>query len=471
VIYTSGSTGEPKGVMIEHRGVVNFLASMQRDFALQNTDCLLAVTTISFDIAALELYLPLAHGAKVVLASRGAASDPQQLMGMIQEHEATVLQATPATWQLLLEGGWKGQPRMKALCGGESLTKTLSGRLVGRVQELWNLYGPTETTIWSCSCKVLAVPEGGNSVEAIGRPIANTLIRILDEQRRPVAIGMVGEIYIGGVGVARGYLNRPELTAERFVEDPFQAGKAQGSAEPQARMYRTGDLGRWRADGTIEYLGRNDQQVKIRGYRIELGEIEAQLLKHAQVKEAVVLAREDVPGQKHLVAYLTHTGEAPLIEVLREHLMAGLPEHMLPGAFVVLESLPLTPNGKLDRRALPAPDGSALARPEYEPPQGEIEEALGSIWQEVLRVARVGRQDNFFDLGGHSLLAVEVAARVEDRFSITVSVRDLFSAPVLHRLAIRISRELDELNQYRSVTRHVSAGTDGIEGTMEEIEL
>jgi amino acid adenylation domain-containing protein len=309
VIYTSGSSGEPKGVMIEHRGVVNFLTSMQRHFALQPRDCLVAVTTISFDIAGLEMYLPLAYGAKVVLASRGVASDAQQLMALIKEHAATVLQATPATWQLLLEGGWKGALQMKALCGGESLTKTLSRRLIGRVQELWNLYGPTETTIWSCSRKVPAVSEDGSPVETIGRPIANTRIYILDEQREPVAIGMVGEIYIGGAGVARGYLNRTELTAERFVKDPFQADPPAGvslasHSVAQARMYRSGDLGRWRTDGTIECLGRKDQQVKIRGFRIELGEIEAQLRQHRGVMDTAVLAREDEPGDKRLVAYV-----------------------------------------------------------------------------------------------------------------------------------------------------------------------
>ena len=296
VIYTSGSTGKPKGVMVEHADVVNFLCSMQQNPGISATDCLLAVTTVSFDIAALEIYLPLVNGAKLVLASREAASDARLLMAMLEEFDVTVLQATPATWQLLLSGGWDGRSNLKALCGGEALSTDLSGKLVNRVGALWNLYGPTETTIWSCS-RQIAVPGEHGAVESIGRPIANTQIYILDSQQQAVPIGVAGEIYIGGAGVARGYLNRPELTAERFLPDPF-------SADPQARMYKTGDLGRWQADRTLEYLGRNDDQVKIRGYRIELGEIEAQLTRHEQVKEAVVVAREDVPGEKRLVAYV-----------------------------------------------------------------------------------------------------------------------------------------------------------------------
>jgi amino acid adenylation domain-containing protein len=296
VIYTSGSTGKPKGVMVQHAGVVNFLISMQQNPGVGATDRVLAVTTVSFDIAGLEIYLPLISGAQLVVASREAASDARLLMSMIEEYDVTVLQATPATWQLLLSAGWDGRSNLKALCGGEALSTALSGKLINRVGSLWNLYGPTETTIWSCGRQIV-VPDERGSVESIGRPIANTEMYILDPYRHPVPVGVAGEIYIGGAGVARGYLNRPELTAERFLSDPF-------SAESQARMYRTGDLGRWRSDGSIEYLGRNDHQVKIRGFRIELGEIEAQLLQHAQVKEAVVIAREDEPGDKRLMAYV-----------------------------------------------------------------------------------------------------------------------------------------------------------------------
>jgi amino acid adenylation domain-containing protein len=322
VIYTSGSTGHPKGVMVEHAGLVNFLSSMQQSPGIHATDCMLAVTTVSFDIAALEIYLPLLNGAKLILASREAASDAQQLMEMIEHFDVTVLQATPATWKLLLSGRWSGRPNLKALCGGEALSTDLSRELIGRVGILWNLYGPTETTIWSCGQRI-ATPDKHGFVESIGRPIANTQIYVMDSHRQLVPIGVAGEIYIGGAGVARGYLNRPELTAERFLADPF-------STDPQARMYKTGDLGRWRADGSIEYLGRNDHQVKIRGFRIELGEIEAQLASHPQVKEALVLAREDVPGEKNLVAYVVGDRSAALEtaskaapEKLRNEIVSG----------------------------------------------------------------------------------------------------------------------------------------------------
>lgn len=297
VIHTSGSTGRPKGVMVTHQSVVNFLTSMREYPGITSTDCCLAVTTISFDIAALELYLPLLNGAKVVLARREHAADASLLMSLLEQHPVSILQATPATWKLLLSADWQGRKGLKALCGGEALTAALSTQIRSRVATLWNLYGPTETTIWSCIHEIPGTPESSSSVESVGRPIANTQIYILDQDRHPIAVGTPGEIYIGGAGVARGYLNRPELTAERFLPDPF-------SPDPNARIYRTGDLGRWRADGTIEYLGRNDQQVKIRGFRVELGEIEAWLAQHAQVAEAVVTAREDATGDQRLVAHV-----------------------------------------------------------------------------------------------------------------------------------------------------------------------
>jgi acyl carrier protein len=262
---------------------------------------------------------------------------------------------------------------------------------------------------------------------------------LLDDHGQPVPIGVPGEIYIAGVGVGRGYLNRPKLTAERFLPDPF-------SADPQARMYKTGDLGRWRADGAIEYLGRNDYQVKIRGSRIELGEIESQLVRHAQVKEAVVLAREDVPGEKRLVGYvipdpLTAAENSPSVEALRTHLKAVLPEYMVPSAFVMLQSMPLTPNGKLDRRALPAPEMGAYVSRQYEAPQGEVEEILAGIWQGLLRLQRVDRHDNFFDVGGHSLLATRVISRIRELLQVTLPLRTLFDAPTVEQLAVHVKAE------------------------------
>ncbi len=456
VIYTSGSTGQPKGVMVEHRGVVNFLTSMGRDPGIGTADRVLAVTTVSFDIAALEIYLPLVNGAKLVLASREAASDAQLLMSMIEDCDITVLQATPATWKLLLGAQWRGRSTLKALCGGEAMTADLAEKLLSRVGALWNLYGPTETTIWSCLQPISPTREKRGAVESIGRPISNTRIYVLDALQRAVPVGVEGEIYIGGAGVARGYLNRPELTAQRFVADPFVSDLPAGdsiasrSVTP-ARLYKTGDLGKWCADGTVEYIGRNDQQVKIRGFRIELGEIEAQLMRHESIIEAAVIARETESwsggesGEKILVAYVVarqvQAGEAVLsAEVLRAYLKARLPEYMVPSAFVLLTQLPLTANGKLDRRALPAPAMAGNERQEYAPPQGELEQMLAGLWQEVLHVERVGREDNFFDRGGHSLAATQALTRIRSWLSTDIPMRVLFDFPVLKELAVALNK-------------------------------
>src|SRR5258708_10446351 len=314
-------------------------------------------------------------------------------------------------------------------CSGEApstLTARKASDLLPQVSR-HILYGPTETTV---DVTAWTYASGFNSSDPpIGRPIANTRVYILDTHGEPVPVGVAGELYIGGVQVARGYLNRAELTAEKFVPDPFVE-------EPGARMYRTGDLGRWLADGNIEFLGRNDLQVKIRGFRIELGEIEARLMEHPAVREAVVIAREDTPGDKRLVAYYTDAGEDSLsAEQLRSHLSARLPEYMVPAAYVRLESLPLTPHGKLDRRVLPAPESDAYSTRGYEAPQGETETRLAGIWAEELKLDRVGRHDNFFALGGHSLLAVRVVTRVRQALNLEVAIRDLFAYPVLTDLA------------------------------------
>jgi acyl-CoA synthetase (AMP-forming)/AMP-acid ligase II len=348
------------------------------------------------------------------------------------------MQATPATWRMLVSAEWEGAPGMRALCGGEALPAELASAVRGRVGGLWNVYGPTETTIWSTSEAVRGDSAGtpGGQV-AIGRPLANTRVYVLDAAGEPVPVGVAGELYIGGAGVVRGYLGRPEQTAERFVADPF-------GGEPGARMYRTGDLARWRPDGTMEFLGRTDFQVKVRGFRIELGEIEARLAEHAEVREAVVLAREDVPGDVRLVAYIVGAADAAdgvgavEAEALRAHLSERLPEYMVPAAYVRLETLPLTPNGKLDRRALPAPEGGAYASREYESPVGKVEVALAEIWAELLRVERVGRGDNFFELGGHSLLALQVVSRVRQEMDLELALAAVFEAPVLSALAERV---------------------------------
>ncbi|MGZ5075413.1 MAG: amino acid adenylation domain-containing protein [Methylobacter sp.] len=444
VIYTSGSTGKPKGVMVEHRNVVNFLNAMTKTPGMTCSDTLLAITTVSFDIAGLELFLPLINGARIVLISHANAADAAFLQETIDQSGITLLQATPATWRLLLNGGWQGSTGLKALCGGEALTTDLSEQLVGSVGELWNLYGPTETTIWS-TCRFIHDSRGElYSFESIGKPIDNTQIYILDAQLQPVPQGIPGEIYIGGAGVTRGYLNRPEMTAERFVPDPF-------SDQVGARMYKTGDLACRLADGSIDYLGRNDFQVKIRGFRIEIGEIEITLRQHPQLREVAVGVYEPAPGDKRLAAYLVADNELAPSE-LRDFLKPKLPEFMLPSAFVFLDALPLTPNGKLDRKALPEPDQSLQASDaEFTPPRNSMEQQLAEIWAEILKIDRIGVHDNFFALGGHSLLAVKVIAEINKRLNMDLALSVIYQSPTIEELAIIISSGNPQLSWYSLV--------------------
>ncbi|MBW4417621.1 MAG: amino acid adenylation domain-containing protein [Myxacorys californica WJT36-NPBG1] len=440
-IYTSGSTGKPKGVQIEHRALTNFLHSMRQEPGLTADDVLLAVTTISFDIAALELYLPLIVGARVVLVSRDVASNAAQLSRTLQQSNVTVMQATPATWQLLLAAGWQGDRRLKLLCGGEALPRELANQLLKRCQSLWNMYGPTETTIWSAIHPV----EPGDGSVVVGRAIANTQIYILNQHSHrdrnvfnPVPVGVPGEVYIGGEGLARGYLNRPDLTAERFISFQIDNSKS-------IRLYRAGDLGRYRSDGTIEVIERIDHQVKIRGFRIELGEIETVLEQHPEIKQAVVIAREDNPGNQRLVAYVVPTSvvecqATPLIPNLRCFLKAKLPHYMVPAAFVLLDVLPLNANGKLDRRALPAPNISSDLESNFVAPRTAIEATIADIWTEVLNLSQPPSvQANFFELGGHSLLATQVVSRLRTTFQVELPLRRLFEAPTIADLAIAIS--------------------------------
>ncbi|HEX9244858.1 MAG TPA: amino acid adenylation domain-containing protein, partial [bacterium] len=415
VIYTSGSTGRPKGVEITHRSLVSFLAAMQADPGLTAGDTLLAVTTISFDIAALELFFPLSVGARVVLVSRDTARDGRRLLEELARSGATCLQATPTTWRLLVGAGWQGNKDLKILCGGEALPRDLANELVRKSRSIWNMYGPTETTIWSTLYRV----RSGEGPVLIGRPIANTETHVLDNQLQPVPVGVAGELYIGGAGVARGYRIRPELTAEKFIPNQF-------SKKPGARLYKTGDRARYRPDGNIEFLGRLDDQVKIRGFRIELGELEAVLGSHPGVREAVVIAREDVPGEQRLAGYLVAAKKpAPSLNELYSFSKDRLPEYMIPD-LVVLDSLPRTPNGKVDRRALPAP-GPARPEPEetFVGPRTPAEEAVADIWTRVLGVGQVSRYDNFFDLGGHSLLAMQVVARIEGQLGVRINLKEL----------------------------------------------
>jgi len=416
LIYTSGSTGRPKGVQVTHGNLVNFLLSMQTEPGLSASDTLLAVTTLAFDIAGLELYLPLITGGRLVLASREQAMDGQQLLELLRRSEASVMQATPATWRLLLDAlgvadaavtAAGPQRPLKVLCGGEALPGSLAADLRQICKApIYNLYGPTETTIWSALHEVNAA-DVETPIVSLGRPIANTQLYVLDDALQPVPVGARGEIYIGGNGVARGYFNDPCKTAEKFMPNPF-------SRRGGERFYRTGDLGRYREDGDIEFLGRRDTQVKIRGFRIELQEIEAALTSHPDVKEAVVIVRENQNRNKRLVAYVVNaegaaqssTGTSDLLS----HLRGWLPQYMIPTAFVTLSEMPLTPNGKVDRSALPAPDSQAADR-SYAAPRTPEEKVLVDIWANALGQMRVGIHDNFFELGGDSILAIQIVSK------------------------------------------------------------
>ncbi|MFC4311926.1 amino acid adenylation domain-containing protein, partial [Steroidobacter flavus] len=430
VIYTSGSTGRPKGAMNEHRAVINRVQWMQSAYRLGPSDAVLQKTPFSFDVSVWEFFWTLMSGAHLVVARPQGHQDPEYLRRLIQQSGVTTVHFVPSMLQIFLDQYRLGDcPSLRHIvCSGEELPASLQKKVHECLPEvqLSNLYGPTEAavdvTAWECS------PDAVGTRVPIGRPIGNIQMYVLDRHLQPVPVGVNGEIYIGGVGVGRGYLNRAELTAQRFVADPY-------STDPTARLYKTGDVGRWRADGAIEYLGRNDHQVKIRGFRIELGEIEGQLLQHEHVREAVVLAREDVPGDKRLVAYVTgRDGCSPSVDALRTHLKTALPEYMVPSAFVLLAQFPLSPNGKLERRALPAPDLRAYSSREYQAPQGEVEEVLAGIWQSLLHVDRVGRRDNFFELGGHSLLIVQMIERLR-RVGLSAELRRVFDSASLADLA------------------------------------
>ncbi len=401
VIYTSGSTGKPKGVEIQHRAVVNLLSSMRKKPGLSAKDTLLAVTTLSFDIAGLELFLPLCVGAKLVIASREAAADGNQLLVRLTSSSTTVMQATPITWKLLLEAGWDGNPRLKAFCGGEAFPRELANELLKRAVSVWNMYGPTETTIWSSTSQVTA----GEGSVPIGQPIDNTQFYVLDAHNELSPTGVPGELHIAGEGLARGYFRRPELTAEKFLCNPF-------SSAPPTRLYKTGDLVRRDADGNIEFLGRLDHQVKLRGFRIELGEIETILARYPGVRDAVVIVREDVPGDRRLVAYVTSDQQAMTVVSVREFLTGKIPNYMLPSAVMRMDAMPLTPNGKIDRKALPAPDSGRVSRKkEFIAPSTDAEKTLAGIWAEVLHLEQVGITDNLFESGADSLHIFQIAAR------------------------------------------------------------
>lgn len=432
LLYTSGSTGTPKGVKITHRNLVNFLSSMKETPGINDTDKLLAVTSISFDIAGLELYLPLIAGARLVIAGTEAAKDGRLLLDLIAQKNISLMQATPSTWQMLLDSGWEKPSPVKILSGGEALPLDLANKLLPLCSELWNMYGPTETTIWS-TVKQLFPNE--NQI-TIGKPIHNTQVYIMDEDGHPLTARQTGEIYIGGEGVAEGYYNREKLTAEKFVIDPYSKNRG-------AKLYRTGDLGKLLTNGEIQCVGRIDHQVKLRGHRIELEEIEANVLKLEGIKQCVVIAREDVPGDKRLIGYVTLKNENAAITALSiiRVLKSTLPAYMVPDDFVVMKNMPLTPNAKIDRKALPKPQTKKDTHKGNVHPMTRDEQLIARIWSEVLETEDLNATDDFFQLGGHSLLAVKVMVALEKRTGKRLTIATLFEHSTIEKLAKQLRTE------------------------------
>jgi amino acid adenylation domain-containing protein len=425
IIYTSGSTGKPKGVMIPRRALVNFLLSMAETPGMNAQDTLLAITPTSFDISILDLLLPFVCGAHVIMATAEQAADGRELQNLLRQFPVTVLQATPASWRMLLDSGWEGKSDLRVLCGGEAMTSDLARQLLPRCRELWNMYGPTETTVWSSVQRVTVADN-----ISLGSPIANTQLYVLDENRKPVSAGQPGELWIGGTGLALGYFKRPELTAEKFVLD-----SALDQKNPDPRIYRTGDEVRFRPDGSLQFLGRLDHQVKLHGFRIELGEIECALTNIAGIGQAVVMLREDRPGDKRLVAYYTG-GEGLTSTQLFQSLKATLPDYMVPSAFVGLEKFPLTPNGKLDRKALPQPGNKRpLLAQDFIAPHTAEEKQLADLWRELLQLDEIGIDDSFFDLGGNSLAAVRMVRQYHVRFGQEIPAVKVFQHPTIAKLA------------------------------------
>ena len=436
VIFTSGSTGKPKGVEIRQKAAVNLIRSIAREPGMGPDDTICAISTLSFDIALTELVIPLTVGARILLVDRDTVRDGLRLRRLVESEPLTLMQATPATWRMLLDVGWPGKPSMRIISTGEALPRELADRLLPMGRELWNLYGPTETTVYSALCRVAP----GDGPIIVGRPVDNTVLHIVDRYMQPLPVGVPGELLIGGEGLAAGYRGRPDLTAEKFIVDPF-------SDVPGARLYRTGDLAFWRADGTVQVVGRIDHQIKLRGFRIELGEIESVLGEYPGMDQVVVHCREDRPGDLRLVAYYTCTDARPDPADLRSHLKRALPEYMVPSAFVALDAFPLTPNGKVDRRALPAPEATARDDDDFIAPRTEEEQALAALWSELLQVPKIDVRADFFDLGGHSLLATRLLARIEYDYGIELPLRALFEAPTVEQLAACVVRACEAADQ------------------------
>ncbi|HEY6923615.1 MAG TPA: amino acid adenylation domain-containing protein [Steroidobacteraceae bacterium] len=434
VIYTSGSTGTPKAAQVQHRGLQNLLAWYVDDVGLTAKDSVLLVTSQSFDLTQKNILGPLIAGGRLVLAQE--PFNPASILDQIARERITLINLAPSAFSALIDADDTGELSrlQRVVLGGEPINIAKLRMLREPRPQFINSYGPTECSdVVAYHILDADLTRYENRSVPLGKPVRNTRLYVLDAHQQPLPIAVAGEICIGGLAVGGGYLNRPDLTDERFLPDPF-------ASDEDARLYRTGDLGRWNSDGTMEFLGRNDHQVKIRGFRIELGEIESQLCAHEQVKEAVVIAREETPGEKRLVAYVTSPSKVVSVEELRRHLQARVPEYMVPAAIVTLDSFPLNPNGKLDRARLPAPDGKAYERGTYEAPQNELEAALAAIWQDVLKIDRVGRCDTFFDLGGDSLSAIRVTSRVRQLLLRELPLAEIFQHPSLHALAESISK-------------------------------
>ncbi|WP_040496710.1 non-ribosomal peptide synthetase, partial [Fulvivirga imtechensis] len=420
IIYTSGSTGKPKGVDIMHRSVVNFLLSMKKKPGMVSSDKLLAVTTYTFDISVLEFFLPLITGGQVLLAGESDAKDPSTLIRMIRTEQPTIMQATPSTWNMMFANGWTGSKTLKVLSGGERLPEELALKLLKSSGEVWNMYGPTETTIWSTTGKV-RLGYGSN----VGSPIDNTTVYVLSERQQLLPIGAFGNLYIGGEGLASQYLNQPHLSKEKFIRSPFDSDK---------RLYYTGDIARWCSDGTLELFGRSDDQVKVNGYRIELGEIENTLLTYKSIKEVAVIAKDDPEGSKFLVAFVC--GSEFDTAALREYLVERLPLYMVPSFYEVLEEIPHTPNGKINRKALQEFRLSVSSSSvDHIAPESELERKLAMIWKLVLNIDTVGVEDNFFQMGGHSLKAIRLVSGIEQELQYKLNLREVFINPTIRQLA------------------------------------
>lgn len=447
VIYTSGSTGKPKGVQVPHGPVVNFLCSMQQTPGFDENDSVLAVTTLSFDIAVLELYLPTVSGGTVVMVDQATAVDGVKLAEQLEKHSITVMQATPATWRLMIQADWNGKTDLKVLCGGEPMPQDLVQPLLDRCNQLWNMYGPTETTVWSAAYRI----ESSTAPVLIGKPIGNTQIYLLDANGREVPVGCEGELYIGGAGVTSGYLHQREMTDERFVKNRYRNPFADYVSD---RLYKTGDVAKYRFDGNIQFLRRNDKQVKVRGFRIELGEIEQAIKAHLSVQQTVVIVREDTVGDARLVAYVVTKPDQSIDgNQLRDHVRESLPFYMVPQHFVELESMPQTNNGKIDYKALPIPvivmETNDAVSNDIALPGTAPEKYLAGVWQDVLEIDDVGLNDLFFDIGGHSLLVMKVISSVHQQTGIKLGPQD-FLVATLEQMANKISesyffnREIEE---------------------------